>query len=63
MQFARLLVADYINMNNKFENECPCNHCYYRETIKFITGKDKKEKDCLEPCNRWRAYATSKANI
>ena len=67
MQFVLLLVRHYINMNKKFEidfiNECPCDHCYYRETVKFMTGKDKKGNDCPEPCKRWRTYATSKANI
>ena len=54
-------------MNTKFEidfiNECPCDHCYYRESVKFMTGKDKRGNDCPEPCNRWRIYATSKANV
>lgn len=67
MQFVLLLVKGYINMNTKFEinfiNECPCGHCYYRKTIRFVTGKDKKGNDCPEPCNRWRTYATSKTNV
>ena len=66
-QFVPPLVRDYISMNTKFEidfiNECPCDHCYYRDMIKFTTGKNKKGNDCPEPCNRWRVYATSKANV